>query len=167
MKNNKRFYKSLLNVCQPIMYILLQHFASESRAVVKAFRDIPDIELYMDSNVYTKIDHFDEYSGKSIMQRVLTKKPNYKGVVGFIQNDNSHGIIYKMIENYSELYLNIKFDNDTCGNFAPWIDCFAETYDGDDLISSDNIINTNDLTSDDNYDNNHVVLLKADLKIEL
>jgi hypothetical protein len=37
---------------------------------------------------------------------------------------------------------------------------FAETYDGDDFINADNIINTNNANSEDNYDKDYIVYLK-------
>jgi hypothetical protein len=54
----------------------------------------------------------------------------------------------------------IKFATDTMTNRAPWIKMFAETYNGDDFINADNIINTNDWNSEDNYDKDYIVYLK-------
>lgn len=76
------------------MFILLQHFVYENKAVVKHFNDIKDIEAYMNSNIIQYINHFDNYAGKSIMQRILTNSPDYTGVIGFIFNEDSNAIIY-------------------------------------------------------------------------
>lgn len=147
------------------MYILLQHFQKDSKACVKAFREINDIETYMRSELITELDIFDNYAGKSIIQRQLTKTPNYDGVIGFIFNDNSNGIIYNLDveDDMNECFVVIKFDIDTCGNSAPWIKLFAQYYEGTDFMDSDNIINTNDLRSKYKYFNDHIVYLKFNL----
>lgn len=118
----------------------------------------------MTSNVTHKIDYFDTYAGKSIMQRVLTDSPNYDGVIGFIRNDTcnaSNAIIYNidLEPDIKQCYMVVKFDNDTCGNNAPWITQFALSYDGD-TIDTNNIVNTNDVHDVDKCDNNHIVCLK-------
>lgn len=46
------------------------------------------------------------------------------------------------------IYILIKFDIDTCGNYAPWIEQFAYNNDGD-YINDNIIINTNDPENDD------------------
>ena len=50
-----------------MLYILLQHFYNEGSAKLQAFSQPLDIENYMGSEIYTKINHWDQYAGKSIM----------------------------------------------------------------------------------------------------
>ena len=118
----------------------------------------------MNSKMETQMNGFDYYAGSSIMHRKLTESPNYDGVIGHILNhsDDSNGIIYRIEDNLDECFMLIKFATDTMTNRAPWIKMFAETYNGDDFINADNIINTNDWKSDleDNYDKDYIVYLK-------
>jgi len=146
------------------MYILLQHFPFKSKALVKAFEQILDIENYMNSQMETQMNGYDYYAGSCIMHRKLTESPNYDGVIGHILNhsNDSNGIIYRIEDNLDECFMLIKFATDTMTNRAPWIKMFAETYNGDDFINADNIINTNDWKSylEDNYDKDYIVYLK-------
>jgi hypothetical protein len=143
-----------------MLYILLQHFYNKRSAKIKAFSQPLDIENYMGSEIYTKINYWDQYAGKNIMQRVLIDTPNYDGVIGFIENKKSNGIIYVLDEyskdNLKELYMAVEFDIDTCGNFAPWIKSFCLKYDGDNIINADYIKNINELDDSKTY----IVLLK-------
>jgi len=143
-----------------MLYILLQHFYNEGSAKLQAFSQPLDIENYMGSEIYTKINHWDQYAGKSIMQRILTGTPNYDGIIGFIENEKSNGIIYVLDEyskeNLKELYMAVEFDIDSCGNFAPWIKSFGLEYDGDNIINADCIKNINDLDDSKTY----IVFLK-------
>ena len=142
------------------MYILLQHFPFESKAIIKAFDELVDIEIYMESEIKTK-GSYDYYAGSCIMHVKLTGKPKYDGVIGVIFDgiNDSNGIIYQ-IEDINECFMLVKFATDTLTNRAPWIEKFAETYDGDDFINADNIINTNNANSEDNYDKDYIVYLK-------
>jgi len=138
------------------MYILLQHFPEEAKAILKKFDTISDIEEYMESKIETSSNNvwFDCYSGKSWAQIQLVESPVYKSVFDFIFNDDSNAIIYDIHKDFN--YIHIKFDND--GNHAPYIRSILDDYNGQ-LLDSENIINTNDLKSDiiDEYDKNYVV----------
>ena len=82
------------------MFILLRHFPHEKRAIIKIFNKLLEIEDYMESKIETTAGtgFYDYYSGSSVMHRVLTKKPKYDGVIGFIRDfdDEGNGIIYKI-----------------------------------------------------------------------
>ncbi len=58
------------------MYILLQHFPFESKAIIKAFDELVDIENYMESKIKTK-GSYDYYAGSSVGQVQLTGEPKY------------------------------------------------------------------------------------------
>lgn len=142
------------------MYILLQHFPFKSKAIIKAFDELVDIENYMESKIKTKYS-YDYYAGSCIMHVKLTGEPKYNGVIGVIFDgiNDSNGIIYQIVD-MNECFMLVKFATDTITNRAPWIEMFAETYEGDNIINADNIVNTNDANSEDNYDKDYIVYLK-------
>lgn len=159
--------KSLIHKKKQNMYILLRHFPFQNRgAELKTFDSVQSIERYMNSTMTERMEGIDEYAGKSIMQRKLTNSPDYDGVYGFISNDEeTHGVVYK-VDFDDELrgcFADIKFDTDTVGYQAPWISqlyAIGDPENDSDYLNPDNIENTNDLNSEDRFDNGHVVYLK-------
>lgn len=139
------------------MYILLQHFQSESKAHIKAFGDISDIEKYMCSECKRN----DCYTDIKNMHGQLIDIPNYEGVIGYINNDESKGIIYNLDvdDDISGCFVVLNFHIDNSGNYIPWIKLFAQYYEGKDYIVSD-IIDTNYLQTKYKYFKEHIIYLK-------
>mgnify|MGYP003349115116 CR=1 FL=1 len=143
------------------MYILLQHFPFEKRAIIKSFEELIGIETYMESEIETSTGFYDYYAGSSVMHRVLTKKPNYDNVIGIILNgpNDSNGIIYQ-IEDIDECFMLVKFATDTITNCAPWITTYAKTYineTGTGYPDLDQTISTN-LSKINPLNWNHIVV---------
>ena len=134
------------------MYILLQHFPEDKKAILKKFSKISDIEEYMESKITDRNGSyaFDDYSGKSWILVKIINSPVYKSVFDFIFNYNSNAVIYDINEDFN--YIHIKFDND--GHHAPYIKSITDDYDGE-LLDPEDIINTND----DEYDKTYTIKL--------